>query len=407
MTALDVTALDVADGPDQGAGGAPRSWDAGGFEELGAAGRVEPSSWRPLDLTAYLDGSYEPERATLLPRSDGACLLYPGRLHSFHGESESGKSMVARAEAARLLSAGERVLFIDFENDAATVVPRLVAMGATPDAIRERFMFVQPQEPPAGLDGRQAFEELFGQRYALAVIDGMTDALGMFGTNSLDLDEVARFMRMFPRRLARSTGAAVVVIDHVTKAQDTRGRFAVGSQAKMNGLDGAAYVIEVVQPLGLRMRGVVSMRVAKDRPGSVRPVCGAYRKGDRTQEACRVVFDATGDNQRTVVQIEPPDARFEDGPQSGPVRPKALMQRISEWLEVEGRGSATANELYEGVGAKEQHTRQAVALLVAEGYVKAAPGPRRSTLHSSCRPYRQARDQAPGNDAGHQAPKPP
>ena len=39
-------------------------------------------------------------RADLLERTDGQCLLYPGLIHSFHGEPESGKSLIMQAEAA-------------------------------------------------------------------------------------------------------------------------------------------------------------------------------------------------------------------------------------------------------------------------------------------------------------------
>ena len=84
-----------------------------------------------------------------------------------------------------------------------------------------------------------------------------------------------------------------MLIDHVTKNSDSRGRFAIGAQAKLAGLDGAAYTIEVRKPLGRGMEGALSVRVAKDRPGAVRPNCGAYRASDRTQEAAYVVVDST------------------------------------------------------------------------------------------------------------------
>src|SRR5665811_288715 len=53
-------------------------------------------SWLPVDLSTYLDGSHKPVVPTLLARTDGVCLLYPGLIHSLHGESESGKSLVAQ-----------------------------------------------------------------------------------------------------------------------------------------------------------------------------------------------------------------------------------------------------------------------------------------------------------------------
>ena len=87
-------------------------------------------------------------------------------------------------------------------------------------------------------------------RYALGVIDGVTDALGVFGFSTNDNDDVARWIRSVPKLIAARTGAAVVLIDHVTKDAWNRNRFAIGGQAKMAGLTGAAYTAEVTAPLG-------------------------------------------------------------------------------------------------------------------------------------------------------------
>ena len=122
----------------------------------------------------------------------------------------------------------------------------------------------------------------------------MTDALGIFGCSTIDNDDVAGWIRTVPKQIAARTGAAVVLIDHVTKDTSTRSRWAIGGQAKMAGLTGAAYTVEVVRPLGRGMRGEVVLRIAKDRPGAVRPHCGSFSKKDRTQEAARIVVDSTG-----------------------------------------------------------------------------------------------------------------
>src|SRR5665648_344953 len=105
-------------------------------------------SWQPVDLTSYLDGTHTPVVPTLLERTDGICLFYPGLVHSLHGESESGKSLVAQYLAAQQIKAGNDVLFIDFESDAATVTDRLLMLGATPEAIREHFHYIHPEADP-------------------------------------------------------------------------------------------------------------------------------------------------------------------------------------------------------------------------------------------------------------------
>ena len=100
------------------------------------------------------------------------------------------------------------------------------------------------------------------------MIDGVTEGMGVFGVDSsMDNDKVALWVRTFPRRVAQHTGAATVLIDHVTKNSDSRGRFAIGAQAKLAGLDGAACRSRLVKPLGRGMEGALSVRVAKDPAG--------------------------------------------------------------------------------------------------------------------------------------------
>lgn len=364
----------------------PPSGDDGYGEDEG------PSSWAPLDLSAYLDGSYVPEVAALFPRADGACLLYPGRLHSFHGESESGKSLLAQAEAARLLCAGERVLFLDFESDAAAVVARLGALGASRSDIADRLDYVRPEASLRTPAAREAFSGLLSRRYALAVLDGVTEALSLLTDGGGKPEEqIVAFVRLLPRRIARETGAAVVQVDHVTKSAEGRGRFAIGSQHKMNSIDGAAYVVEVSEPLGLGLRGVVVLRVAKDRPGSVRPVCGSFRKGDRTQEAARVVLDAT-ETGRTVVTVQAPTSKVgEHDEDAGPWRPTGLMERVSKWLELQSEPVSGA-VVRRNVQGKASAVLSALDTLVLEEWATRTDGAHGAQLHASVRPYRQALD---------------
>ncbi|HEU5084458.1 MAG TPA: bifunctional DNA primase/polymerase, partial [Acidimicrobiales bacterium] len=343
-------------------------------------------TWRPVDLEPILTGTYQPETPQLYPRSDGVALVYPGRVHSFHGESESGKSLVVQAEAARLIGERRDVLYIDFESDAGAVVGRLLDMGATPDLIRAHFTYLRPDNDPRRFPHeREEFAAVAAGRYALAVIDGMTDALGVFGAGTKDNDEIASFMRSFPRLLAVRTGAAVIIIDHVTKDADSRGRFALGGQAKMNALDGSAYVVEVVEALGRGLRGAVSLRVAKDRPGGVRPHCGPFRKLDRTQEAARVVIDSTGGSIE--VHVEAPHRTVDSDPEAAKTwRPTVLMQKVSDFLEHAVAG-VSQTTIEEGLGGTRDHVRKALALLVAEGFVEVESGPRNARLHSLSRPY--------------------
>ena len=160
----------------------PRSTAAQDFTAVpGQGAEGAPSTWEPVDLTAILSGDYVAPSPTLLTRDDGVSLLYAGLTHSLHGESESGKSMLIQYEAVCRLQAGEGVLYIDFESDAASVVQRLQELGATPNQIREGFVYVRPESDPAAWQGDQAAFEatLTGRSYALAVIDGVSEAMSV------------------------------------------------------------------------------------------------------------------------------------------------------------------------------------------------------------------------------------
>ncbi|MHA7154241.1 AAA family ATPase [Arthrobacter sp. TMN-50] len=253
------------------------------------------STWARIDLTSVVSGTFKALAPSVMRRSDGAFMMYPGMVHSFHGESESGKSMVLHAEIALALKARKSVLLIDFESDRATVVNRLIQLGAPPRAIIKYLYYINPDTNP--LDEKsidhELWEDILERSFHLAVIDGVTEAFSVFGVSSMDNDDVTKWGRRVPRQIAKRTGAAVAVVDHVTKDRESRGRFAMGAQAKMSYLTGASFTVEVLDPLGIGMLGRISLRVAKDRPGGVRPRSGDFRKSDRTQPIAIAVIDST------------------------------------------------------------------------------------------------------------------
>lgn len=351
---------------------------------------AEDPSWCPVDLTDLLSGVREPLLPRLFERSDGQCLLYPGLVHSFHGESESGKSLIIQVECVRLISCGQKVLYLDFESDVASVVARLLDFGADPISVRDHFRYVQPEVRPDSATERRAWEDMLSGSYALAVIDGVTDALGIFGCSTIDNDDVAGWIRTVPKQIAARTGAAVVLVDHVTKDSSSRNRWAIGGQAKMAGLTGAAYTVEVVKPLGRGMCGEIVLRIGKDRPGSVRPHCGSFHRKDRTQEAARVVVDSTG--VLPEVTVAPPGIQgSQDSDGQGAFRPTSLMERVSEVIE-QHPGELTKNKAAETAGGKKAHTLSAVDILRSEGYVETKPGRNGHPVYTSVKPYRQTDD---------------
>jgi hypothetical protein len=339
-------------------------------------------SWTPVDLSGYLDGSYQPEVATIMTRTDGVGLIYPGLVHDFHGESESGKSLVAQAVCAGLIMDGQEVVYLDFESGAGAMAQRMLAFGLTPEQIIERFIYIRPELNPYALTETEAFKALLARRPALVILDGVTDALVQFGASSKENDEITKWHRYVPRTIADRTKAAVILIDHVVKSDEARGRFAIGAQAKMATIDGASYGVEIKEPIGKGMRGLVVLRVGKDRPGTIRPECGAWRASDRSQEAVRVVIDSKTEPGRIRWEFQPPESSVGDVPEEASPRrpwvPTGLMERLSRAVEAAEGGTIRASKLA-AVEAGKHNTkdrtiRQAIALLVDDDYLTEESG---------------------------------
>lgn len=341
-------------------------------------------TWEPIDLTSVLNGTHRAPQPTYMEREDGVCLGYPALVHALNGESESMKSMVAQAESARSVNEGIDVLYIDCESDQGAVINRLLMLGARPEQIRDYFHYVRPQMHPGGTEQeRLAFHGLLQRAYGLAIIDGITEAFAIFGVKSIDNDEVTRWGREIPRRIADHTGAAVFLIDHVTKSEEGRGRFAIGAQAKLSYLTGAAYGLEVIEPGGVGMIGRIALRIGKDRPGQVRPNAGTWRKSDRTQEIAVAVFDST-EPGKIHYRLEAP--RNVDEGSGTTWQPTALMSQISQTLQDAGK-SLSFRSINACVRGKRETIEKAIVQLEQLGHIRIGPGPRNAHLHHLIHPY--------------------
>lgn len=295
--------------------------------------------------------------------------------------------MLAQFAVSVELKAGRDVLVVDYESDAATYVERLRAMGVNQQELT-RLVYVNPDTDPASNPaGRAGMDALVDSRpFVLAVLDGVTEALALGAGSTNDGDDVTRWQKLVPRRIAQRSGAAVVVVDHVVKDREGRGRFAIGSQAKLAALTGAAYLVDVKRPLGRGVAGELVLKVAKDRPGYVRGHAGSWSASTRLQEAARVHVDGTMAGFIKLTITAPTDNTDDDGRR----RLTGFMERISRALEgVEPQGF---NELCELVTGKREHVKSALATLVSEGYVTTEAGARNKTLHNSARPYREDTD---------------
>lgn len=235
---------------------------------------LDHGGWAPQVLTPH----NEQEEPTLLRVRGAGCLIYPGKTHLFQGETESGKTWLALVAAVEVLEAGGRVLWVDYEDTARTLAGRLWALRVDP-ALWARVDYINPTGPLRGKDGvahtggaAHLAGLLRANTYGLAVIDGLSVAMGVEGLDMNSANDVGAFYGRLPNVLA-AHGASVLLLTHVTKNAETRGKYALGSQAWNSNVSGAAYGVEVRRSWSRAkldpVEGLVHVKVAKDRPGGV------------------------------------------------------------------------------------------------------------------------------------------
>lgn len=307
---------------------------------------IDSSSWARKDFEPLINGDYEIVVPTILERGgpEPLCLIYPGKTHSFHGEYESGKSLVLQYATVTEIEKGNDVLYLDFEDDQRSVYQRMKQLGASDDSIRDHLWYIRPE---GELDvNSPEWQAITDHAFSLAVIDGVTEAMSYQGLDPNIGTEVARWQALIPNTLARKTGAGVCSIDHVTKSADSRGRSAIGSQHKTSGLSGAAYVVEPLhnEPPRKGSRSVVVLRVAKDRPGEIRGKAGAVRRTDRTQQAAWVVVDSTEDPEKIEMSVE----MYQDPPSESKLEETRYGMAVGLINNRPGLNKTEAREILQG-----------------------------------------------------------
>lgn len=332
-------------------------------------------SWSPVNLTQVLAGDYLDPPPTILTRTDGVPLIYDGAVHTISGESESGKTWLTLHAATQLLSTGDKVLFLDFEDRADRVIARMLALGAKPDQINAGFTYVRPDRPLDDTGRAQLAPHLTGVR--LVVVDGVTEAMTMHGYDLNSNADSALFQALIPRWIA-DHGPAVVLIDHVVKNKDDQGRFALGAQHKLAGIDGAAYVVKMLQAFGRGKRGIARVDVAKDRPGHVRE----HTIGRSV--IAEFSLDASVDGIVLIADLTPPGLPKTDGTQG--FEPTHVMERISRYVETNPGVSKGTIEGF--VGGKATITRMALELLVTRNYIRWEQQAKGKIAHFSVIPFR-------------------
>ncbi|HEY9292917.1 MAG TPA: AAA family ATPase, partial [Microlunatus sp.] len=336
---------------------------------------TEPSSWAPIDLGPIMEqieaGTLERPEHTI-GQVDGAARLFPlGRVSGIHGDSTAGKTWTACLCSVQQLAAGHAVIFIDFEDNEIGIAERLIQLGADPQAVSERFFYLNPAngfDLPALAEVTQLIEE---HHPTLVIIDSTGEALAIEGLNENDSKDFAPWITRFPRRIAR-LGPAVLLLDHMAKAENGDGLWPVGSQRKRAAINGTQYLQKTVAPFSRTVAGHSLLRCAKDR-------LGHYATRQDVAELHIVPAGGRIHASLKAVTIAIP----------GNFRPTILMERTSRYLEAHpNEADRSQRQVRERVPGTEKTIIRALDQLIAEGYAASRSGTGRTIIYDSIKPFR-------------------
>ena len=246
-----------------------------------------------------LGGEIERELPTMLMRSDGKALVYPGKLHSIYGEPGHGKTWVSLYLVKERLEAGEHVVYFDYDEDdgGRSMALRLLALGLAPDVVSNLHYF-NPQG--IGRDGEQWAKlrrKIKKHQPSLVIVDTMAPALVELGFNEKDNAEVGAWYRHARWLLSGvRSRPALVIVDHVVKSGEGRGRWARGAGDKLGRLH-VAYGVESSVAFSRERPGQINLTIAKDRGGEV---------GREGETAAMIRFSPLNNGTFLGIEVVPP-----------------------------------------------------------------------------------------------------
>lgn len=308
-----------------------------------------------VDLGPILRGD-EPEIVPYwLRRNDTFPLLYPGKLHDLHGEPSHGKTWIALAAVREVLEAGGNALYLDYEDSPRGIVDRLRKIGTAVELLApDRFGYIRPHVALGAAERARVHAIADELAPDLIIIDGVANALAADGYDENSNPDVVAWGVTVPRPLAQR-GAAVVMLDHVTKDPTGRNRGARGAGAKLALIDGVSFEVRLGQAFSRRRGGFAKLIISKDREGAV---------GSIGETIAHVRLEPHNDGDTVSVWLEPAPVK-----EPGDFKPTGLMARISEHLRLAATPHSSTL-IFDIVHGRREHLRQALALLVVGGYVE-------------------------------------
>lgn len=319
-------------------------------EEKSALGyETADEEWAMNSVITYnANESVKPEAWA---RTDGEFLLYRNKSHALIADGGTGKTLVALDSARWFAEQGEDVLFIDYEDTGNTAATRLRALGTTEQAAR-RIIYVSGSGHL-----NENFHTLTRRKWGLVIIDSVDESLiSVTGDTNSPSDNGAvklwNHQFVFP---FLSSGATVIMIDHISKGKDTSKVHARGASAKKDILTGAQLFLDQISPIAPGKNGTLRARIAKDRPGGL--------KGFMDDSEAVADFNVKSQGADEVrVFIDPPKP-------PPPAEDKSETIRRTLVAEVEANPDLKATDYQKAVTGSTEDKRKAWSSLIGDGCI--------------------------------------
>jgi hypothetical protein len=297
--------------------------------------------WQPVNLAApEFDQPSEP------PAVCG--LLYRGKRHSAQGPPEAAKTLTALILGLewRRAELGDFAL-IDLEMGEHATRRLLEDLGATLEEIGSVYYVAATSLPDA-----EDIDALEAAGVTLAIVDSAAGAYGVSDLDDNKRSDAEQFSRFWIAPLW-TRGITTLVLDHVVKNSDNRGRYAIGSERKLGTVD-VALGFEPVLSLNRGGRGVIHVTTHKDRPGHLpRP------------HAAELELHSDPNTHRISWEFKP--AGSAQGAGNDSWRPTILMERVLKHVRSDGYVPVTRSKLADDVKGNRSYLLQAIDTLIAEG----------------------------------------
>jgi hypothetical protein len=234
-----------------------------------------------------------------------------------------------------------------------------MSLGVNPSIVGRNLKYLNPHgmNPITWVKLKAQLKEW---QPSLVVVDTMAPSLVELGLNEKDNAEVGAWYahaRWFMRGIKPQ--AALVIIDHVTKSGEGRGRWARGAGDKLGRLH-AAYAVESTVPFSRTNPGHIRLIIAKDRGGEV---------GREGEAAAIVRFIPHEEGRRLTITVDVPEsADFTSLSAQYENKKKECKDRIVAMMKAHGK-PMTFNEIKKAARASSPEGTDALDELIADGII--------------------------------------